>query len=264
MVTSHEPDKSPDWPNPEPAVAARVPLRLNLSDDLGHGRLHGAWWPQSRDLETELVDLAGGLPAALGRVVRVVYSRPDWNLAPRKVTVDDTAIQVGSFPQDDSHLVILTLSTRNLSLLVVPQDTDEEQAEEAMDVAASPANHASARDILVPRTARAPLPVAQRWDDAGAPWWAPNPVPPSYRVRDAPARTGRRSTRGPANTPSRPAIVFHDDHGVFTGRSESGRAWRISPELTGWRLEFRDAGDRVATNAGLHRSVAAAIAEASR
>ena len=59
-------------------------------------------------------------------------------------------------------------------------------------------------------------------------------------------------------------IDFVDDEGTYTGTSEGGRRWRISRVSTGWRLEFRDAGDVTGTFAGVHRSVAAAQAEAAR
>jgi hypothetical protein len=58
--------------------------------------------------------------------------------------------------------------------------------------------------------------------------------------------------------------MFDEDAGGYTGESEGGRVWRISEVVTGWRLEFRDAGDGHATYAGVHRTVEAAIAEANR
>jgi hypothetical protein len=59
-------------------------------------------------------------------------------------------------------------------------------------------------------------------------------------------------------------VEFVDDGGTYTGTSRQGRRWRISRVFTGWRLEFRDEGDMTATYAGVHRSVAAAQAEAAR
>jgi hypothetical protein len=59
-------------------------------------------------------------------------------------------------------------------------------------------------------------------------------------------------------------LDFEHGNGVYTACSESGREWRIAEERTGWRLEFRDPGDRTATNAGVHRTVEAAMAEARR
>jgi len=59
-------------------------------------------------------------------------------------------------------------------------------------------------------------------------------------------------------------LDFEHGNGVYTACAEGGREWRIAEERTGWRLEFRDPGDRTATNAGVHRSVEAAMAEARR
>ena len=59
-------------------------------------------------------------------------------------------------------------------------------------------------------------------------------------------------------------IEFVENQGTYTGTGEGGRRWKISRVFTGWRLEFRDAGDMTATYAGVHRSVAAAQIEAAR
>jgi hypothetical protein len=71
---------------------------------------------------------------------------------------------------------------------------------------------------------------------------------------------GNNQSRAGADAP----LDFELDAGVYTACSESGREWRIAEERTGWRLEFRDPGDLVATNAGVHRSAQAAMTEASR
>lgn len=57
-------------------------------------------------------------------------------------------------------------------------------------------------------------------------------------------------------------VEFQDHDGAHTGVDRSGRAWRITRSLTGWRLEFRDLGDTRATYAGNHASLAAAKTEA--
>ncbi|MGH3369296.1 MAG: hypothetical protein ACRDPR_04790 [Nocardioidaceae bacterium] len=84
----------------------------------------------------------------------------------------------------------------------------------------------------------------EHWTDDGSSWWAPHPVPPSHRVRVS--------------------LEFEKDGDGYVGRSTGGRNWRISEELTGWRLEFQDDGDRIATYAGTHRSIDRAIEEARR
>lgn len=43
------------------------------------------------------------------------------------------------------------------------------------------------------------------------------------------------------------AIQFVEHEGTYIGTGQGGRLWRISRVFTGWRLEFRDNGDRTAT-----------------
>jgi hypothetical protein len=58
-------------------------------------------------------------------------------------------------------------------------------------------------------------------------------------------------------------IEFVHRNGTYTGVGPGEREWSISSSLTGWRLEFRDPGDEVATYAGTHGSLAAAQREAN-
>lgn len=60
------------------------------------------------------------------------------------------------------------------------------------------------------------------------------------------------------------SIDFREHDGLYVGSDSSGRRWRISAAVTGWRLEFIDPGDAGPTNAGLHATVTAAQAEANR
>jgi hypothetical protein len=113
------------------------------------GHLDGAWWPYSRDLAAELRILVDHFPVANGHIDRVVYSRPDWDTSPRKVQVSRGLMKTGSFPSDDSHLLVLGLSTRRqLELLVVPPSTDAETAEELMAGAASASNRSTGSELL--------------------------------------------------------------------------------------------------------------------
>ena len=132
---------SPDLPAP-----ARAPLRLSLAEVPLRGNLGGAWWPQSRDLSLELADLVDGFPTDRGRVMRALFSRPDWDLTPRRITTERGMMKVGSFPADDTHVMVLSMSTPpgRLSLLVVPPDTDEATARALMADAPSTDTHSVA------------------------------------------------------------------------------------------------------------------------
>jgi hypothetical protein len=236
MSTSFESDRQS-----EAAAPRRPPVRLSLAPEMAPGRLHGAWWPRSRDLRVELPFLLAGLPDDLGPARRVVHSGSDWATVPPVAHVDGQTVEVVASPDRDAGTITVNLRTHDLVLLVVPPDASAADAAKAM--------------------ARASAPAQQTWDDGGPSWWSPHPVAPSYRLRE-----GRRDAPRPSNgraTGSVPIEFLHEGH-VYTGRGAGGRMWRISPELTGWRLEFRDAGDTFATNAGVHPSVASAIAEACR
>lgn len=104
----------------------RMPLRLHLADE-AEGPLAGAWWPQSRDLQDEAADLVDHFPAEVGRINRLLYSRPDWDAAVvgrrgvHKIRAQRGPIKVGSFPSDDTHVMVLTLASgRRLKLAVIP------------------------------------------------------------------------------------------------------------------------------------------------
>src|SRR6476646_11262600 len=123
-------------------------LRLALSPVPG-GRMDGGWWPHSRDLQVELADLVDHFPKNAGRVDRVVFSRPDWSTTPRKVKIARGMLKTGSFPEDDTHLMLLSLSTRKrLAVLVIPPETDAETARDLMRSAADPANLSTGTELL--------------------------------------------------------------------------------------------------------------------
>lgn len=125
-------------------------LRLRLTEHQGRDHLDGGWWPHSRDLGVELRELVDGFPPERGRVVRTLYSPPDWEAgAPRDLTVAAGRVKVGFFPHDDTHLVHLTMSDRSVwRLVVVPSDFAADQGEEALLAAATPGNRHDAGDLL--------------------------------------------------------------------------------------------------------------------
>ncbi|MGZ4490104.1 MAG: DUF5994 family protein [Nocardioidaceae bacterium] len=173
---THVVERSPVGASPD---SARVPLRLLLSRSPGHGALDGAWWPQSKQLELELADLVDHFPEKAGRIIRAVYSRPDWLPAPRRVKVARGFIKAGSFPRDDTHVILLGLSDREiLHLLVVPPDSSPRFAREAMKTAATPTNLRSASTILAAGHEREREQFAAHWDDDGGAWLDPPPASP--------------------------------------------------------------------------------------
>jgi len=168
------------------AVCDRVTLRLRIGEHPGQDRLDGGWWPQSRDLAVELADLVGHFPSGHGRVVRALYSPPDWDFPPRRVPVGARHVKVGCFPRDDTHLIDLTMLDRSmlrrLRLLVVPPGLSAGQGEEALLAAATPGNDHPASSLLDTVTEFPDVDPADQWSDDGSSWWHPSPTAPSFRV----------------------------------------------------------------------------------
>ncbi|GHJ59505.1 hypothetical protein NOK12_20230 [Nocardioides sp. OK12] len=145
MTTATAPPTTSTAPGLEPTG-----LRLRLAAHQGHDHLDGGWWPHSRDLSAELRRLVDDFPPERGRVVRVLYSPPDWDNRPvRSLPVAAGQVKVGFFPHDDTHLVHLTMSDRSVWLLaVVPPGFSADQGEEALLAAATSGNQHSAADLL--------------------------------------------------------------------------------------------------------------------
>jgi hypothetical protein len=132
---------TPIGTSPTP-TAARKPLRLRLTDTTTQGVADGAWWPQSRDLQTEAADLVDHFPPAAGRISRLLFSRPDWDNSTvgdrgvRKIRAAGGPVKVGSFPHDDTHLMIATLANgQRLKLLVIPSTTGRTEGEQRLRLA---------------------------------------------------------------------------------------------------------------------------------
>jgi hypothetical protein len=158
------------------AASSRTHLRLTLSASIGVGPLDGAWWPRSTNLEAELAELVDHFPAKSGRIVHAVFSVPDWRPAHRRIKVKRGIIKVGSFPRDDSHRIMLSLSSREiLQLMVVPPHSSPSLALAVMARATSPSNCDSAATILNDAQQSEAADAATRSADDGRLCWKPRP-----------------------------------------------------------------------------------------
>ena len=167
----------------ESHLPTRGPLRLRLAEHPGRDRLDGGWWPRSRDLAGELADLVDQFPAQSGRIVRALFSPPDWDPAPRRIPVRGRYVKVGSFPRDDSHLIQLRTSDRTvLHVLVVPPGFSDGQGAEAMLAAATSGNAHSATELLQEVTELPDVDPVDLWSDDGGSWWGAESVAPSFRT----------------------------------------------------------------------------------
>jgi hypothetical protein len=130
-------------------------LRLQLRGAAVAGHVDGAWWPQSRDLQTEAADLVDHIPHVAGRINRLLFSRPDWDdgvvegRGLRRIHAARGPVKVGSFPSDDTHqMVLMMASGARLRLLVVPWDTSDDEAQRVLRTssAEAPGGRATATD----------------------------------------------------------------------------------------------------------------------
>lgn len=146
-------------PTPEPQT--RGSLRLQLAAARSTGAVDGAWWPWSRDLHAEAADLVDHFPSSAGHIRRLLMSRPDWDESTtadgrgvRKVLAARGPVKVGSFPGDDTGLMILTMSAGpRIRLAVIPSSTSPADGERLLSEAG---------------TGDAPIDVSgDRWDNEG-------------------------------------------------------------------------------------------------
>lgn len=162
-------------------LPARQPLRLRMAENPGKQPLDGGWWPQSRDLTTELGDLVDNFPAEQGRIVRVIFSQPDWDDSPKRVPTARGYVKTGFDPQDDTHVAVLMTSDRKeLVVLVVPPDLSRSKGEEALLAALTPGYAASPTALLTAIRARPEVEERDHWNDEGEAWWGSDTAP-SYR-----------------------------------------------------------------------------------
>ena len=100
--------------------ARRFAVRATFDKNLPYA----AWWPRNRTLADQLDDLFSAWPPQAGRIVRVLYSPPDWDDRPRSVAVTGRRVKTGSFPRDDTHQLQLTLGTGvRRAITVIPPAT---------------------------------------------------------------------------------------------------------------------------------------------
>jgi hypothetical protein len=124
--------------------------RLRLARHVGHGTLDGGWWPRSRDLTTELTELAGDLAPELGTLDRVELSAADWDGLPPAVELPPGTVAATTFShEEETHRIDLHLSGgTTLRLLVVPPAMTADQGEEALLAAATPGYEHTAASLL--------------------------------------------------------------------------------------------------------------------
>ena len=118
------------------------------------GYVDGAWWPRSDDLAAELPDLLAVLSVRLGRIDRVLYNLNEWAKPSAKLATGGRRVRLDGYRrQPINTLEVLGLNRNKIALLVVPPDTDPNEAHATLMAAARPSDESTV-DGLLTRTAR--------------------------------------------------------------------------------------------------------------
>ncbi|WNO70355.1 DUF5994 family protein [Streptomyces sp. AM8-1-1] len=116
------------------------------------GLLDGAWWPRTRDIETELPALIRTVTEHLGPITRVGVDASAWNGLPTRLVIDNQVVHLDSDPVGDDTVLITRGDNDHFALLVIPPDTTADAAREAMARAVRADNITEAAQILIATT----------------------------------------------------------------------------------------------------------------
>jgi hypothetical protein len=128
--------QAPLRPVPFRAPIARLALKSEIPS-AGRAELDGAWWPRSRDLPSELSELAEVLDPLWGRITRIAVNPRNWPILPPRIFVNGHVVKVGWFTMElDPHQILLLSSTAGRrDLLVIPPETGAPAAARLMAAA---------------------------------------------------------------------------------------------------------------------------------
>jgi hypothetical protein len=138
-----------------PAHGVRLELKPGTART---GFVDGGWWPRSRDLRAQLPDLVAALHTRIGGTVgpiqRIGFGRSQWDPIGKERLVTATG-QVAfdgfqAFTPDLVWMVGRFTDQTPITLLVVPPETSEADATEALRRAATAGNTERPATLLAP------------------------------------------------------------------------------------------------------------------
>ena len=118
------------------------------------GYVDGAWWPHSDDLNAQLPDLLAVLSVRLGPIDRVLFNVNEWAKSTAKLLTGGRAVRLDGYRRQPVNTVeVIGLNRSRIALLVVPPNSDPDEAHATLMAAASPSNESTV-DGLLTMTAR--------------------------------------------------------------------------------------------------------------
>ncbi len=134
------------WKQPPPRQTPRLRLKPKGANT---GRVDGAWWPHSENLEAEIPDLLAVLSVRLGPISYVLYRMTEWIKARSTMPIGERFVRLGGHHRQPSNTVeVRGLGGRKVILLVVPATTGPDRAHAIMMAAAAPDNAATVDELL--------------------------------------------------------------------------------------------------------------------
>ncbi|WP_409496698.1 DUF5994 family protein [Amycolatopsis sp. cmx-11-12] len=149
-----------------PDAAERLRLKPRNSES---GFVDGAWWPRSRDLTTEVPELATALNGRNGPVWRVAFQPSAWAGTVRELIFHGRLVKLEGIDSQNVHVVHVTGGNMyRLTLLVIPPEADPVAAERVL-VAASGQNSVACPEALLDEFGARPAPenALARWESEG-------------------------------------------------------------------------------------------------
>jgi hypothetical protein len=140
-----------DAPRSSPEHTPRLRLKPKAATS---GYVDGAWWPHGDDLTAQLPDLLAVLSVRLGRIDRVLFNVNEWAKPPRNIVSGGRTVRLDGYQRQPINTVeVLGLDGSRIALLVVPPNSDPDQAHDALMTAAAPGDVSTVGDLLA-QTAR--------------------------------------------------------------------------------------------------------------
>ena len=156
-------------------LGVRTPRFRLKTKEVCSGYVDGAWWPRSDDLMTELPDLIAVLPVRQGAIRRVTYNLIEWRTTPTELVTSGCAVELDGYRGHPPNTVeVVDAEGNKISLLVVPFQTDPDQAHAIVMAAAASGNGSRVDTLLMisvkDRDGRTKRAAAQeRWDSKAEP-----------------------------------------------------------------------------------------------
>ncbi|PND57544.1 hypothetical protein CRM90_11110 [Mycobacterium sp. ENV421] len=145
-MTQPEVRTSVGWKEPPPQATPRLRLKPKGPQT---GRVDGAWWPHSDDLEAEVPDLLAVLSVRLGPISYVLYKMTEWVKARGKILIGGRVVRLDGYNRQPNNTVeVQGIGGGKLVLLVVPVGTDADRAHAVMMTAAAPDNASTSDELL--------------------------------------------------------------------------------------------------------------------